>query len=720
MPPPSASRRDPALDLIRCIALGRVVLWHAFAATWMTLFTAIPLMFFVAGVLLGAAAEGHRHHKVALRRARRVLLPLWVYGVGVAVAGSHLQAGADASPETAWRALTWVLPVVDPAESTWHGGWFSNHLWYIRAYLWVVLFAPVFVAFARHLRIAVPLLLLGVLQLEAARAVGLPLIGGGAQSVLASDVLVYGIFVTLGMAYRARPPTLDRRHAAAGALAAAVGAAAWARLAGTPAGGVNESYPILLLLGIAWLLVAAGLEPEIRWIAERRAARWITERVSRRAVTIYLWHPVAIVAAYALVGDEVALEPALVIAATLVLTGAAVVFLGWVEDVAAGVRFARAPAFRFAAVATVAVTAWTAVPGVVVPSAGASSGPRRLTTLPPPSHRAPLANSAFERRAPLPTPTTPVGQPLPGSALTATLERWLTEHEEVQSVRVGVARAGHVWSGSAHRRGSPVQLPPDEPFGTRSITKTFTAALVLREVAAGRIALDRPMPFLPGVGRPPSGGITPRTLLQHTSGIVNYTDAIGYRPDRPLAPRAAVSMSLRTPLLVTPGSEIRYSNSNYLYLGLLLEHVTGRAYRDLVAEVAAAAGLQNTAVDPPAGARPGWTGFSSGGVRSTVADLARWGEALFRPGRVLPPSQLEHLTTLSELNLGLGTWPLCPCWTDPAGRKRYTAIGHYVGEGGLYHYPGEVTITVNLDRETPQTGEYVSSLGEALRGALRH
>ena len=46
------TRRDPALDLLRVIALARVVLWHVLAATWMTFFAAIPLMFFVAGTLL--------------------------------------------------------------------------------------------------------------------------------------------------------------------------------------------------------------------------------------------------------------------------------------------------------------------------------------------------------------------------------------------------------------------------------------------------------------------------------------------------------------------------------------------------------------------------------------------------------------------------------------------------------------------------------------------
>src|SRR5918912_513496 len=81
-----ATRRDPALDLLRGVALVRVVLWHTFAKTWMTVFAAIPLMFFVAGTLLAASGERRRQRDVVGRRMRRLLLPLWAYGLVVAVA----------------------------------------------------------------------------------------------------------------------------------------------------------------------------------------------------------------------------------------------------------------------------------------------------------------------------------------------------------------------------------------------------------------------------------------------------------------------------------------------------------------------------------------------------------------------------------------------------------------------------------------------------------
>src|SRR3954464_2720631 len=108
------SRRDPALDLLRGIALLRVVLWHTFAKTWMTAFAAIPLMFFVAGTLLAASGHRRRQRDVVGRRLRRLLLPLWAYGMVVGAATAvraslnhqHLQLTARAVA----KAATWVLP----------------------------------------------------------------------------------------------------------------------------------------------------------------------------------------------------------------------------------------------------------------------------------------------------------------------------------------------------------------------------------------------------------------------------------------------------------------------------------------------------------------------------------------------------------------------------------------------------------------------------------
>src|SRR5207248_2645349 len=129
-----------------------------------------------------------------------------------------------------------------------------------------------------------------------------------------------------------------------------------------------------------------------------------------------------------------------------------------------------------------------------------------------------------------------------------------------------------------------------------SITKSFTIALVLQQVVAGRIDLDAPMPALDGVATAPDGVIiTPRQLLQHTSGLVDYSLADGFDGSKMLSAAQAVSLSVATKLLFAPGTNVHYANSNYLWLGLLLERVTGRSYHDLVADLTSSLGLQHTA-----------------------------------------------------------------------------------------------------------------------------
>ena len=234
----------------------------------------------------------------------------------------------------------------------------------------------------------------------------------------------------------------------------------------------------------------------------------------------------------------------------------------------------------------------------------------------------------------------PAPPPLTAARLQAALDQWLTSQSGARSVAVGVAftgDAGRLWTGEAHV-GEPL-FHADDEYAVRSITKTFTDALVLREVAAGRIDLDAPMPPIPGLDLDNDDPVvTPRMLLQHTSGLVNYSKAVGYDPSRPITPREIVSLALHSPLLSPPGRQASYSNTNFHWLGLLLEQVTGRLYGELVADLAAELALTHTRLDP--NGRPGWIGYSSGGIRSTLSDLARWGAALFTPGRVLRAEEL--------------------------------------------------------------------------------
>jgi len=77
----STSSRDPFLDVVRSIALLRVILWHSVAAAVLTYFVAaVPAMFFVTGSLLAKSMGSRPARTVVVDRVRRVLPPLWVYG----------------------------------------------------------------------------------------------------------------------------------------------------------------------------------------------------------------------------------------------------------------------------------------------------------------------------------------------------------------------------------------------------------------------------------------------------------------------------------------------------------------------------------------------------------------------------------------------------------------------------------------------------------------
>src|SRR5207302_2067222 len=86
-----------------------------------------------------------------------------------------------------------------------------------------------------------------------------------------------------------------------GAALAAAGAIAYAVVVGLPGGDVNQAYPAVALTGLAWILAAGAAEGPIRRLASARHVRPAMLRLNRRAETVYIWHPGAIVIAYALV-----------------------------------------------------------------------------------------------------------------------------------------------------------------------------------------------------------------------------------------------------------------------------------------------------------------------------------------------------------------------------------------------------------------------------------
>ncbi|WP_194814999.1 serine hydrolase [Nocardia sp. XZ_19_385] len=176
----------------------------------------------------------------------------------------------------------------------------------------------------------------------------------------------------------------------------------------------------------------------------------------------------------------------------------------------------------------------------------------------------------------------------PPTEQTATLQAELDEL--VATAGVPGAQLVHTVAGRVDQFDSGVgdfgtgaRFPDGAQVRIASITKSFVATVVLQLVAEGRVELDSPVQrYLPGVVHGPGGDgavVTVRNLLQHTSGIPNYLSKIdqdsveGLRAARPAA--ELIRIGLDSPAEFTPGSEVGYSNTNYLLLGQLIERVTG-------------------------------------------------------------------------------------------------------------------------------------------------
>jgi len=169
------------------------------------------------------------------------------------------------------------------------------------------------------------------------------------------------------------------------------------------------------------------------------------------------------------------------------------------------------------------------------------------------------------------------------SAVLAHVEAWIERHRSLftgPGISIGLTdrdrTIGTLTLGEASR-GMP--LTPDHLFPIASVSKSFTAALVMREREAGRIDLQEPVErFLPWF-RPPSrfGPIAVHHLLSHTSGLASGQDATGEAVGELLA------LSEQEPGFA-PGEQFAYSNSGYKALGLILEVVTGRPWWESASE----------------------------------------------------------------------------------------------------------------------------------------
>ncbi|HEX6340183.1 serine hydrolase domain-containing protein [Umezawaea sp.] len=274
----------------------------------------------------------------------------------------------------------------------------------------------------------------------------------------------------------------------------------------------------------------------------------------------------------------------------------------------------------------------------------------------------------------------------------------LVSQERFPAALASVSRDGRTTSlvaGSA-RIDRRVPVPRDGYVRAGSGTKTFTAVVVLQLVAEGKVDLDAPIEtYLPGVVRGEgvdATKITVRHLLQHTSGLPNYTAHIGLDhfqkiQHRFFHPHELLAAALAHPADFAPGTSWKYSNTNYLLAGFLVERVTERPVQEQITErVIKKAGLRHTYWPQPGDQTvrephaqgygtvsttdrtvidvtemdPSWGG-AAGQLISTPSDLAKFNRLLL-DGKLLPAAQLAEMRRTvdapvypgSEWRYGLG------------------------------------------------------------------
>ncbi|CAN5502986.1 serine hydrolase domain-containing protein [soil metagenome] len=259
-------------------------------------------------------------------------------------------------------------------------------------------------------------------------------------------------------------------------------------------------------------------------------------------------------------------------------------------------------------------------------------------------------------------------------------------------------------------------------FHVASLTKPVVATVVMQLVQFGRLSLDDTVEsWLPGlVGR--GRLITLRQLLDHTSGLPDYTDVPAAWPvlDRPpVDQRALVVAAGRAEPSFAPGAGQKYSNTDYALLGLVVERVTGRRLEDVVqSRVLTPLGLTSASLrasrvreEPVVHGYVHGTdatdwdltwGWAAGGLVTDATDLDRFFAGLFA-GELVSPRIVEEMSepaagalgAWSGYGLGLAELPT-PCGP---------AVGHsgvvdgYVSAAYTNRQDGSaVVLLVNTDR----------------------
>lgn len=268
-----------------------------------------------------------------------------------------------------------------------------------------------------------------------------------------------------------------------------------------------------------------------------------------------------------------------------------------------------------------------------------------------------------------------------GVRLQQVLDRASSARDGV-GIQVSIITAdGEIWTGTSGyaNRGHRCPVVSNNLFHIGSVTKMYTAALLMKLVEGGGLSLSDPVSFWTD-RVDPIDGITVRQLLTHTSGLADYTEDGGFqlrmllKPNHKWQPEQLLVFVTNRDLNHFPVSQYKYANSNFVILGLIIEAVGKNSFGRLLEErLLFPGGLKNTYfLDSSTRALPVVHGydedqlhlgrldltslrksvesaaFSAGAVAANSEDVARFTQALFK-GLIISEESLADMTNFLDI-----------------------------------------------------------------------
>jgi len=284
---------------------------------------------------------------------------------------------------------------------------------------------------------------------------------------------------------------------------------------------------------------------------------------------------------------------------------------------------------------------------------------------------------------------------------------------------------------------------PDTKFRLGSITKQFTATLILQLVEQGKIKLDgKLIDYLPEYRKDTGAKVTIHNLLSHTSGIPSYTSLPGFFQNvsrNPFTVDDFIKKYASGDLEFEPGTKFVYDNSGYFLLGAIIEKVTGKPYEQVLKEnIFDPLGMKNTGYDHwdtiiskrATGYSRSARGFhtaayldmsipyAAGSLYSTVEDLYLWDQALYGD-KVLSAKSKELMFKPNLNNYGYG-FVITKATLAPPAKLQVPVIQHNGGINGfntvIVRMTNDKRLIVLLDNA--EDGQYLDRISLGIMNIL--